>query len=81
MWHQVFLFNINNFQTEWTLTGTTTLGQSKPESNVNEGWTSFSPELEPHHQMKFSIISTIYKILYSKHIFQSNFFFFLITDF
>ena len=39
-----------------TLIGTTTLGKSEPESNSNEGVALHSRELEPHHQMQFSVI-------------------------
>ena len=41
-----------------TLIGTTTLGQSGPESNGNEGvhYIHLTLELEPHHQMQFNII-------------------------
>ena len=43
IWYQVFSSNTSNLQTDliWlidrSLTGTTTLGKSKPESNGNEG--------------------------------------------
>ena len=43
------------------LTGTTTPGQSEPGSNGNDGISTLyrSRELEPHHQMQFSVIHRI----------------------
>ena len=40
-----------------TLAGTTIPGQCQPGSNSNK-----APEHEPHHQMKFSVISRSIKI-------------------
>ena len=44
-----------------TLTGTTILGQSGHENNVNEEVLHIpqTPRLEPHHQMQFSVIPRI----------------------
>ena len=41
-----------------TLTGTTAPGQSKAESNDNQGVLHISKasELEPHHHMQFNVI-------------------------
>ena len=50
--------NRSIWQIDGTLIGTTILGQSGPESNDNEG-IIHSPELEPHHQMRFSVITRI----------------------
>ena len=43
---------------DWALTGTTTLGQSEPGSNSNEGvfHTPKSPEWEPYYQLQFRVI-------------------------
>ena len=60
----IILFNINHLfvhsfkYSEWlniwpideTLIGTTTLAQSEPGSNGNEGVLHKAPGLEPHHQ-------------------------------
>ena len=47
--------------TDETLTGTTTPDQSEPVNNDNEGVLNISKalELEPHHQMQFSVIPRI----------------------
>ena len=41
-----------------TLTGTTTLSQSGPGSNGNEGVVHIpqTPRLKPHHQIQFNVI-------------------------
>ena len=42
----------------WTLTGTTTMGQSGLGCNGNKGYSTFAkpPKLEPRQQMQFSVI-------------------------
>ena len=46
-----------------TLTGTTTFGQRGPGSNDNERVTTHFSELEPHHQMQFSVVPSMHLLL------------------
>ena len=57
-------FNSSIGTIDGTLTGTTTLGGSRPGSNSNEEVFHFSqtPGLEPHHQIQFSDINRTFKV-------------------
>ena len=66
-------FNSSNQSIDGTITGIITQDQSGPWSNGNEGVLHIpqTPELEPHHQMHFSVIprtNCIYILWYLQKI-------------